>query len=211
MIRRNFLIASLVQVLLITGLAFFSSIRANSGTVVLFNIDPMQSGYPFNTVFRGWIFEPSLDSAMTKISNDLIKEDLAPFEYLEDDLAAVGLQNIFVTITEDDSVWSVSSASFSKPNEGLFLKSEWDMNPYSYEDYENNSDFFNVRYEVGNIFLSEESIERLTECLGERSWDTDTSSYFWEIEPLPMSVELSVLDDGNLIPLRLFCDGEEIK
>jgi len=211
MIRRNFLIASLVQVLLITGLAFFSSIRASSGTVVVFSIDPMQSGYPFNTVFRGWTFEPSLDSAMTKIPNDLIKEDLVPFESLEDGLAAAGLQNIFVTITKDGSSWSVSSASFLKPDEGLFLRSEWDMNPYSYEEFENNSDFFNVRYEIGDIFLSEESVGRLRECLGERSWDMDTSSYFWEIEPLPMSVELSVLDDGNLIPLRLFCDGEEIK
>lgn len=211
MIRKDFLTASFIQVLLIIGLAFFSSVRASSGTVVLFDLDLRQGMYPFNSPFRGWSFEPALSASLTKIPNDLIKEHPVPFEVSDNGVVSSPLQDVFVTIVKDDSGWNISSASFFKPDEGFFLKSEWDLNRYSYEDSENSSDFFNVRYEVGNIFIAEENIGRLRECLGERSWDTDTSSYFWEIEPLPMSVEVSVLDDGNLIPLRLFCEGKEIK
>ena len=211
MIKRNFLTASFVQVLLIVGLAFFSNVRASSGTVVVFDLNPIQLAYPSNSPFQGWSFEPTLSISLTKIPNDLIKEHPVPFEVSDDGAISSPLQNVFVTITKDDSGWNISSASFFKPDQGLFLKSEWNLDPYSYEHSENNSDFFYVRYEVGDIFIAEENIGRLKECLGERSWDTDTSSYFWEIEPLPMSVEVSVLDDGKLIPLRLFCEGKEIK
>ena len=211
MIRKDFLTASFVQVLLIIGLAFFSSVRASSGTVVLFDLGPRQDMYPSNSPFRGWSFEPALSSSLTKIPNDLIKEHPVPFEISDDGVVSTPLQDVFVTIEKGDSGWNISSASFLRPDEGFFLKSEWDLDRYSYEDSENSSDFFNVRYEVGNIFIAEESIERLRECLGERLWDIDQSEWVWEIEPLPMSVEVSVLDDGNLIPLRLFCEGKEIK
>ena len=114
MIRKDFLTASFVQVLLIIGLAFFSSVRASSGTVVLFDLDLRQGMYPFNSPFRGWSFEPALSASLTKIPNDLIKEHPVPFEVSDDGVVSSPLQDVFVTIVKDDSGWNISSASFFK-------------------------------------------------------------------------------------------------